>query len=387
AVRSTEGSPVSHHPALDALHRQYNLSPVINAAGSYTPLGVSRSSEHVAQSAAVALQSFFVMNELQALASERLAAFCGCEAAAVTHCVSAAITQAVAACIAGSDPVAVADLPDAKGRANAVVIPEGHCVNYGHPLVTDIRLAGATVVRAGTRDACSLGDIEKALDEPGACGLLLVSSRLTAFQDVDTQGAVAAARHRGIPVIIDGAAQDMRMPDLLATGADAVLISAHKYLASPTAGLVLGTRAFVERFRAQALGIGRGMKPSKEAIVGVLAALEERQAQDPVAWRQQQDQKVAMAVALLGACPDIQTFIEPDPVGMPFQRVRVSFLQGVGAARQVVQALKAGRPSIWVMEHQLDQGVIVLELVALSEQEVGQVIDAINSALAALTPR
>lgn len=374
-------------PAQDSLHSRYGLTPVINAAGSFTPLGVSRSSAHVAHSAALALQSFFVMNELQALASERLSAYCGCEAAAVTHCVSAAITQAVAACIAGTDSEAVANLPEAKGRANAVVIPAGHCVNYGHPLVTDIRLAGATVIQAGTREACGLGDIEQALDQPGVCCLLLVSSRLTTFQDLDTRGAVTAARHRGIPVVIDGAAQDMRIPELLGTGADAVLISAHKYLASPTAGLVLGTRTFVERFRAQETGIGRAMKPSKEAIVGVLAALEERQAMDPVAWRQQQDRKVAKAVALLGACTGIQASAEPDPVGMPFQRVRVRFLKGAVAARAVAQTLKAGNPSIWVMEHQLDQGAILLELVALSEEEVQQLVEAIGSAWTALASR
>lgn len=371
----------------DNLHQKYGLTPVINAAGSFTPLGVSRSSPQVAQSAAAALQSFFVMSELQARASERLSAFCGCEAAAVTHCVSAAMTQAVAACIAGTDPEAVADLPDVHGRANAVVIPEGHCVNYGHPLVTDIRLAGATVIRAGTTEACSLQEIEHALDQPGVCCLLLVSSRLTAFQDLDTQGAVAAARRRGIPVVIDGAAQDMRIPDLLGTGADAVLVSAHKYMASPTAGLVLGTRDFVERFRAQEAGIGRAMKPSKEAIVGVLAALEERQAQDSMAWRRQQDKKVATAVKLLGGCPGIQASAEPDPVGIPFQRVRVRFLEGAAVARSVVQALKACRPSIWVMEHQLDQGAIMLELVALADDEVRQVVEAIGSALADLAAR
>lgn len=378
---------MKHPPAQHTLQSRYGLTPVINAAGSFTPLGVSRSSAHVAHSAAAALQSFFIMKELQALASDRLSTFSGCEAAAVTHCVSAAITQAVAACIAGTDAEAVANLPEAKGRANAVVIPAGHCVNYGHPLVTDIRLAGATVIQAGTREACSLSNIEQSLDQPGVCCLLLVSSRLTSFQDLDTRGAVTTARARGIPVVIDGAAQDMRIPDLLGTGADAVLISAHKYLASPTAGLVLGTRDFVERFRAQEAGIGRAMKPSKEAIVGVLAALEERQAMDPVVWRQQQDQKVAKAVAMLGACPDIQATAEPDPVGMPFQRVRTRILKGAAAARAVALTLKAGSPSIWVMEHQLDQGVIMLELVALSEEEVQQLVEAIGSALATLAPR
>lgn len=367
----------------ESLHVRYGLTQVINAAGSYTPLGVSRSSAHVAQSSALALRSFFIMNELQALASARLCEAFGCEAAAVTHCVSAAITQAVAACIAAGDPAAVAALPDAEGRPNAVVVPHGHCVNYGHPLATDVRLAGGSVVRAGTDEACSIEDIEQALDSPGACALLLVASRLTAFHSFNASGAVAAARTRGIPVIIDGAAQDMRIPDLLATGADAVLVSAHKYLASPTAGLVLGTHRFVERFRAQEVGIGRGMKPSKEAIFGVLAALEERQALDLMAWRGLQDDKVEMALALLGACPGIQATAEPDPVGMPFQRVVVSFRRGVSMAHQVVQALKTGRPSIWVMEHQLDRGAIQLELVALAELEIRQIVEAIASAVAA----
>jgi seryl-tRNA(Sec) selenium transferase len=213
--------------------------------------------------------------------------------------------------------------------------------------------------------------------------LLLVASRLTTFHSINASGAVVSARARGIPVILDGAAQDMRIPDLLATGADAVLVSAHKYLASPTAGLVLGTHSFVERFRAQEVGIGRGMKPSKEAILGVLAALEERQTLDPVAWRQKQDAKVEMAVAMLNACPGIHATAEPDPVGMPFQRVLVSFPQGAGVERQVVQALKSARPSIWVMEHLLDQSAIQLELVALTEAEVRQTVEAIASASAA----
>lgn len=77
---------------------EYQLTPVINAAGSFTPLGVSRSSTQVAQSVALAMGSFFIMEELQQLASRKLASWAGCQAGVVTHCTSAAITQAVAAC-------------------------------------------------------------------------------------------------------------------------------------------------------------------------------------------------------------------------------------------------------------------------------------------------
>ncbi|MFT7402461.1 MAG: hypothetical protein ACI83N_002065, partial [Hydrogenophaga sp.] len=50
---------------LNGLHQKYDLTPVINAAGTYTPLGVSRSSEFVAQRTAQALRAFFERFRLQ----------------------------------------------------------------------------------------------------------------------------------------------------------------------------------------------------------------------------------------------------------------------------------------------------------------------------------
>ncbi len=365
----------------DSLHQKYPLTPVINAAGTFTPLGVSRSSDHVSQSVAQALGAFVVIEELQQLASERLASFAGCQAGAVTHCVSAAITQAVADCIAGTDPAAVAALPDTGQRKHLVVIPEGHCVNYGHPIETDVRLAGGRVLKAGDRAALHRDELARCLDTPGVCCLLLVSSRLTSFHDLDFAAAVSAAHTRGIPTIVDGAAQDLRVRDLLATGADAVLVSAHKYLASPTAGLVLGTHEFVNAFRAQERGIGRAMKAGKEAIVGVLAALEERARQDGSAWRLHQQRKVDLLLDLLQGCQGLRAWAQDDPVGMPFQRVRLAPAGGPAATRALVQRLKSGRPSIWTMEHGMDEGTLQLELVQLDESEVRQIARSLHEAL------
>jgi seryl-tRNA(Sec) selenium transferase len=87
-----------------------------------------------------------------------------------------------------------------------------------------------------------------------------------------------------VPAIIDGAAQFPRVPDLLAAGADLVQVSGQKYLGSPRAGLVAGSWSLVQAVRAQEKGIGRVMKPTKEAIVGVIAALEEWQAFDRMKW-------------------------------------------------------------------------------------------------------
>jgi len=101
-----------------AVHDEYGLTRVVNAAGTFTPLGVSRSSPGVAQAVAAALQDFFVIDELQELASRRLAAYSGAEAGAVTHCVSAAITLAIAATMTGDDAQKVAALPDSRGMPN-----------------------------------------------------------------------------------------------------------------------------------------------------------------------------------------------------------------------------------------------------------------------------
>ena len=132
----------------ESLHERFGLTRVINAAGTFTPVGVSRSSEAVARTTAEALGEFLVIEELQAAADRALARHTGAEAGAVTHCVAAGITQAIAAAMTGSDPERVAALPDTNGMADRVVIPAGHAVDYGHPILTDIRLAGARPVAA-----------------------------------------------------------------------------------------------------------------------------------------------------------------------------------------------------------------------------------------------
>jgi uncharacterized pyridoxal phosphate-dependent enzyme len=364
-----------------SLHEKYLLTPVINAAGSFTPLGVSRSPEPVRQAVAAALGEFFVIDELQEAVSRTVARQTGAEAAAVVHCVAAGITVAVAAAMAGRRPESVAALPDAQGLAHRVVLPAGHAVDYGHPILTDIRLAGASPVLAGTPKSCSVDDLHAALAHEKTAALLLVSSRLTSGKPVDLTAAVAAARDRGVPAIIDGAAQDLRVDELLATGADLVLLSAHKYLASPTAGLIIGRRERVLDCRAQEKGIGRAMKPSKEALVGVLAALAEREQLDLTAWRDEQARKVESFIERARRIPRLEAQAVPDPAGMPFSRVRLSVHGGAPHATELVRHLKEGRPSIRVMEHELAQGHLLLELVPLREEEYACILDRLTQAL------
>lgn len=369
-----------------SLHEQFNLSRVINAAGTFTPVGVSRSSEAVARATAAALGDFFVIEELQAAADRALARLAGAEAGAVTHCAAAGITQAIAATMSGGDPERVAALPDASGMPDRVVIPAGHAVDYGHPILTDIRLAGAKPVVAGSERGSSLEDIESSLSGRGVACLLLVSSRLTRGQPIDLAMAVAVAHRHGVPAVIDGAAQDLRMRELLATGADLAIFSAQKYLASPTAGLIVGRRDLVQACRAQERGIARAMKPTKEAIVGVLAALEERERLDLPRWRASQRVKVARFIGQVDGIGGIEASEIPDPAGMPFSRACIEIRRPDRRwnAAALAAALKEGRPSIRTMDAGAPQGRLLLELVPLDDDELQTIVDRIAAIAAEL---
>lgn len=363
--------------------QRYGLSRVINARGTFTPLGVSRSPDAVGEAVAEALSDFFVIEELQGVASRQIADWSGAEAGTVVHCVAAAITVAVAAVMTGESQESVAALPDTAGMRNRVVLPACHAMNYGHPIEQAVRLAGAIPVLAGEPDNCLCSDIEEAISHPDTACVLLVSSRLVRGGPMDFDAIVAAAHRRQVPVIIDGAAQDMRIEQMAATGADMILVSAQKYLAAPTAGLVAGRADFIRAVRAQDKGIGRGMKASKEAILGVLAALAERDEWNPESWSEEQGRKVSRFLEAAGQLNGVTAHSVPDPTGLGFERahLRIDDALSKRDARCLVEDLKSGDPSILVMDHRLGEHELVFELVQLYEAEIDSILNRLAGLL------
>ena len=154
------------------------------------------------------------------------------------------------------------------------------------------------------------------------------------------------------------------------------MLSAQKYLAAPTAGLIVGRADLVEACRAQDSGIGRAMKPTKEAVVGVLAALQERRSLDLDEWTANQHSKVAAFVKQAARIGGLRATTVPDSTGLPFSRVCLTVdPAGVEwSAAALARHLRAGAPPIWLMDHQARDGRLFLELVPLDEGEVREIL-------------
>jgi L-seryl-tRNA(Ser) seleniumtransferase/D-glucosaminate-6-phosphate ammonia-lyase len=101
---------------------------------------------------------------------------------------------------------------------------------------------------------------------------------------VALDACVEASRAQGVPVVVETAAES-DLAHFLRLGADLVIYSGSKDLLGPTGGLVLGRRALVDAVRAQSSGIGRAMKIRKEAIVGMVDAIDGHMAMDHASSR------------------------------------------------------------------------------------------------------
>lgn len=353
---------------------------IINARGTFTPLGVSRSPAEVQDAVGKALGAYFCLEELQQAASAHLVRFSGAEAGTVVHCAAAAVTLAVAACITMGDAEAIARLPEAEGLPRRVLLPASHNVNYGQPIEQAVRLAGGQPDLVGTEARCDLNDLADAMSQDEICCLLLVSSRLTRGPALDITAAVALARSRNIPVIIDGAAQDMRVGHLVGTGADLVIFSGQKYLSGPTAGLVVGSSAAVAAVRAQEKGIGRGMKASKEAIAGTIAALKARAILDLETWQAAQHEKLERFLGEANALSAVNAFSEPDPTGLPFARAVLEIAPPFNAV-ETIRKLQSLSPPVFVMDHLVHFNKLVLEITSLRNDEIDTILASLEHVL------
>jgi L-seryl-tRNA(Ser) seleniumtransferase len=174
----------------------------------------------------------------------------------------------------------------AEGRD--VVVSRGELIEIGGSFrIPDVmRKAGAVLREVGTTNRTHLSDYEQAIDERTALLLKVHPSnfRIVGFtSEVSLADLVALGRRRGIPVMIDvgsGALTDLvpfglkgepTVPEVLSSGVDLVTFSGDKLLGGPQAGLIVGTRALIERLRKNPLA--RAVRIDKLSLAALEATL------------------------------------------------------------------------------------------------------------------
>ena len=392
-------------------YEELGVATLINAAGPLTRLGGNRLAPEVLAAMAEASASFVHLDQLQAEAGRVIAACTGAEAGYVASGASAGLSLATAACVAGMDVAAFDRLPDTTGMRGEVVVQRGHRNAYDHA----IRAAGVRMVEVGY------------LGHPGAGGTFgwqidaAITDRTAAVACpiMDTPGTVplaevcAVAHARGVPVIVDAAAELPPRSNLrrfVAEGADVVVFSGGKAIGGPQASGVIAGRADLvasialqhqdmdvraPTWNRRALldgvlagvphqGFGRSMKVGREEIAGLITALRDYAAGDDEADREAwmalldivadeldelEGVRVLRRLNVAKPVPLLSIAVDPERVGL--------------TGYEVVEAMLAGEPSIAVVESYAEHDVVIVNPQGLTEEEATLVGRRLREVLAA----
>lgn len=353
---------------------------VINAAATLTKLGGSVMPPTVVAAMATAAGAFVDLHELQRRVGERIAALTHNEACYVSSGAAAGITLAVVACIAGTDSERMASFPYLDGRPQEVITWRSQRNGYQYAAcLTGARLReiGATAQELGA--ACT---------GQTAAILWFAGSHFSAGA-LPLEEVVSIAHEKGIPVLVDAAAQIPPIANLwrytTELGADAALFSGGKGLRGPQAtGLVLGRRRIIDGCRANGNpnhAIGRPMKVGKEELAGILAAVEWTLAQDEPAVLAGYEAVVRLWLAGLADLPGVVVErVYPSEAGQPHSRAIIRLSPEASLTRDALVK------RLWARDPRVAVGVVGSDAIALNPQtvqpdEVDSVRDAVRQEL------
>ncbi len=370
---------------MSELFERFGIRHVINASGTETVHGASRASDRVVAAVAAVLPHWIEVAELQRAASEVISKATGAEGGFVTGCTAAGISVAVAAAMTGADLGRVERLPDTTGMKNRVILQKGHEVNYGATVTQMIRMTGAEPVEIGTATGCAAYQLEAAIDERTAAAVFVLSHHTVQSGLMNLKTFSAVCRAKGVPVIVDAAAE-YDWPGMLKDGATAVIFSSQKAPAGTTAGVIAGEREFIRACYHQERGIGRPMKAGKENVAGAIAALEQWIETDHKAVQKAQAVRLDRAESLLQNIRGLRLEREPDPPGNPFDRLMLHVDPRVAriSAFQLGQQLAAGKPKIVLRSLHTDRGYLLLDVRRIDDAELDVVVGRIREVLASV---
>jgi L-seryl-tRNA(Ser) seleniumtransferase len=360
------------------VYETLGVRPVINAAATLTKLGGSLLAPPVLEAMQQASSSFIDLYELQEAVCARIAGLTHNEACHVSSGAAAGIMLSVSACIAGTDPERLNAFPYLDGvTKREVIIHRSQRNGYDYAA----RQTGARLVEIdGHADA-----LDGVISDHTACVLWFAGAHF-AEGALPLEEVIEIAHARGVPVIVDAAAQVPPISSLWhftrELGADVAIFSGGKGLRGPqSSGLVLGRRAIIAGCRANGApnqSIGRPMKVGKEELVGLLAAIEWSLAQDEPATLARYEAIVQGWLTGLGGITGLT--VErgyPSEAGQPHSRAIVHIAPPCPLTRdQAIDALWERNPRIAVSP--IGDDAIALNPQTLLEGEEAFVLEAVR---------
>ncbi|MEE8045235.1 MAG: aminotransferase class V-fold PLP-dependent enzyme [Dehalococcoidia bacterium] len=337
------------------VYKKLGISPIINAQSWVTALGGSIMRPEVLQAMDDAANAFVDIKQLNRAAGEVVARACGAEQGLVTAGCSAAQVLMVAACMTGQSEENVEQLPDTTGMKNEVILFKGQRNRYDKAFVT----AGATLIEYGSEDSATVEELEAAINENTACVAFVVAPFVP--MGIGLEETVRVAHERGVPVIVDAAAEVPPRANLTKfhyMGADMVAFSGGKGIGGPqSSGLLAGKAELVEAAVMNSLnldssvaGIGRPMKVSKENIVGLVTAIQLFTDSDEAAEWQGWQSKADYVAERLAGIEGLRVEIEDEPGKRQGPQPVLYFdddYDGPSIA-EIIEQLESGDPGIFV---------------------------------------
>jgi L-seryl-tRNA(Ser) seleniumtransferase len=328
---------------------------IVNANARLTRLGGSLMPPEVLAAMTEAAGGFVDMHDLQLAVGRRLAELTRNEAALVTTGAAAGLVLATLACTVGGDLPSIARMLEGqKPLRDEVVVHRSHRIPYDPAVM----LAGARIVEIGNALQTFPWELEAALGERTAMVLFVAGAHL-APAALPLPEVCAIAHARGVPVVVDAAAQLPPVENLWRftreDGADLAVFSGGKDLRGPQAsGLIVGREELIAACRVHGSPhqrLGRPMKVGKEEMVGLLAAVERYLGLDHAARMQGFEETVAGWVAAFDGRPGVSARRAfPNEAGQPVPWARVAFdsdLTGL-TGPDVQRRLLAGEPAVAV---------------------------------------
>lgn len=314
------------------IFEELGLHRYINAQDTFTKYGASCMLPSALRAMSEISEYCVDLYEVQEKAGDAIARLTNNEAAYITNGAAGALQECAASVLAVDSEEVFHQLP-LTGERREILMQRAQHNMYDRSMAA----AGAEIVYVGDEmRAPSEQEFENAITaHTAAIAYVIYFGREYALP---IEKVIEIAHKHSLPVIVDAAAQNPPASNLWRfthMGADMVIFSGGKTMRGPQdSGLVLGKREWINRLRKWGPptdGVCRGCKTSREAMVGLYAAVKEYMAVDESARLACLNQYCDMFEKTMRECGFAEVWrVQEGPVGQQFPRSYAKMPYGSG---------------------------------------------------------